>query len=271
MLNDTKIIALCTSRIYDPQLQGFVEILNESLKRSGARLWIYALNADIYWNEEKLTAEIHVFDYIPYDIVDAVIIMDEKIKSRTVSERIIRDASGHRVPVVVVDGQYEGTVSVAYDYAAGFETIVRHVIEDHGVKKPHYMAGFQGNKFSEERKEVFIKVLAENGIPFDDSMVSYGEFWATPARAATQKLIDEKRVPEAVICANDIMAINVCDVLQAAGYHVPRDVIVTGFDGYDEALLSEPAITTASCMSQGLADTVLKAVLECLAGQNAPA
>lgn len=199
MLNGTKIIALCTSRIYDPQLQGFVEILNESLKKKGVRLWIYAINADIYWNEEKLTAEIHVFDYIPYDSVDAVIIMDEKIKSNTVSNRIISAAKKNNVPVIVVDGQYEGTISLAYDYAAGFEQVVRHVIEDHKVKNPHYMAGFEGNKFSEERKQVFIKVLSENGIAFDDSMVSYGEFWATPARIATQKLIDENRVPEAII------------------------------------------------------------------------
>ena len=270
MLKGTRIIALCTSRIYDPQLQSFVEILNEGLKGSGARLWIYALNADIYWYEETLPAEVHVFDYVPYDIVDAVIIMDEKIKSHKVSEGIIRAAAEREVPVIVVDGQYDGTVSVVYDYAAGFEQVVRHVIEEHGVRKPHFMAGFEGNRFSEERKEVFIRVLKENGIPFDDSMVSYGEFWATPARRATQKLIDEDRVPEAILCANDIMAINVCDVLQSAGYRVPEDVLVTGFDGYDEALLSDPPITTASCMSQGLADTVHTVILDCLAGQNKP-
>jgi diguanylate cyclase (GGDEF)-like protein len=270
MFKGDKIVALCTSRIYDPQLQGFIRILNENLKDFGARLWVYAINADIYWNDAKLTAEIHVFDYIPYDKVDAVVIMDEKIKSKTVAGGIVAAANEAHVPVIVVDGKYDGAVSIAYDYAAGFEQIVRHVIEDHGVKNPHYMAGFEGNKFSEERKEVFIKVLTENGIPFDDSMVSYGEFWATPARQATQKLIDENRVPDAVICANDIMAINVCDVLQNAGFRVPEDVIVTGFDGYDEALLYEPPITTASCVSQGLAPTVCQAVRECLEGDNAP-
>ncbi len=270
MFKGDKIVALCTSRIYDPQLQGFIRILNESLKTRGVRLWVYAINADIYWDESKLTAEIHVFDYIPYDKVDAVVIMDEKIKSRTVAGGIVAAATEAGVPVIVVDGTYDGTVSISYDYAAGFEQIVRHVIEAHGVKHPHFMAGFKDNPFSEERKEAFRKVLEEKGIPFDDSMVSYGDFWATPARAAAQALIDENRVPEAIICANDIMAINVCDVLQAAGYRVPEDVIVTGFDGYDEALLYEPPITTASCVSQGLAPTVCQAVRECLEGTAAP-
>jgi diguanylate cyclase (GGDEF)-like protein len=268
MKNGKKIVALCTSRIYDPQIQGYVEILNESLKKQDARLWIYAINADIYWKEDNLPAETHVFDFIRYDYVDVVIIMDEKIKSRGISRKIIKDASGHNVPVIVVDGKYEGTVSINYDYAAGFEQIVRHVVEHHGVKKPHYMAGFKDNKFSEERKEVFKKVIEENGIPFDESMVSYGDFWAIPARAAAQKLIDEKRIPEAIICANDIMAINVCDVFKENGYKIPEDVIVTGFDGYDEALLANPGVTTVSCKTQGLADTVTNVIFECFEGKN---
>ena len=89
MKDGKKIVALCTSRIYDPQLQAFIEILNESLKKEDARLWVYAINADIYWNEDKLPAETHVYDFIRYEYVDVVVIMDEKIKSRTVSEKII--------------------------------------------------------------------------------------------------------------------------------------------------------------------------------------
>ncbi|MCR5477832.1 MAG: GGDEF domain-containing protein [Lachnospiraceae bacterium] len=267
MINGTKIVALCTSRIYDPQLQGFVELLNESLKECDIRLWIYAINADIYWEERTIPAEVHVFDYIHFNVVDAVVIMDEKIKSHIVAERILHDSRSHGVPVIVVDGKYEGAVSISYDYAAGFEQIVRHVIRDHGVRKPHYMAGFRDNPFSEERKAVFRKVIGEYGIDFDEeTMVSYGEFWATPARAAAQKLLDEDRLPEAIICANDIMAINVCDVIREAGFRVPEDCIVTGFDGYDEALENEPGITTASCRTQGLAETVKRAIIECFGG-----
>lgn len=82
MIRDKKIVALCTSRIFDPQIQSFIEILNEELKLENAWLWIYAINSDIYWDEDTLPAEASVFDYIQYDHVDAVVIMDEKIKSR---------------------------------------------------------------------------------------------------------------------------------------------------------------------------------------------
>ena len=268
MIGDKKIIALCTSRIFDPQIQGFIEILSEELKLENAWLWIYAINSDIYWSEDELPAEAHVFDHIQYDHVDVVIIMDEKIKSHEVSNNIISAASSRGIPVIVVDGEYDGCISISYDYAGGFERVVRHVIEDHGVRRPHFMAGIKDNKFSEERLDVFKKVIEENGIVFSDEMVSYGEFWAIPAREATRAIIAKGDLPEAIICANDIMAINVCDVLKEAGYTVPDDVIVTGFDGYDEALMSIPGISTAGCMTPGLADTVYSAVSNCLMGEQ---
>lgn len=268
MKDGNRIVALCTSRICDKQIQRFIEIVNEGLKAHGARLWVYAINSDIYWEEDNIPAEAHVFDVIHYDWVDALILMDEKIKSHTVSKKIIAAASERDIPVVVVDGEYEGTVNISYDYAAGFEQVVRHVICDHGVKTAHFIAGFKDNRFSEERLSMFKKVLSEQGLPFDDTMVSYGEFWAIPARAAAKKLIDEERVPEAVICANDIMAINVCDVLKKAGYKIPGDVKVSGFDGYDETLLARPGVTTAACTADGLAPTVCTAVLECFEGKK---
>ena len=130
------------------------------------------------------------------------------------------------------------------------------------------MAGIKGNQFSEERLEVFKNVIEENGIPFSEDMVSYGDFWSRPAREATEELIKNGNIPDAMICANDIMAINVSDVFKSAGYNVPGDVIVTGFDGYNEAFLSKPAITTASCIATEFAGATAEAVLKFLKGEE---
>ena len=233
MINEKNMIAVCTSRIHDHQLHSFLKQLNEYLLPYNCRVLIYALNCDLYWREEDDVPESYVFDIIPYDRLECLILMDEKIKSRKVSERIIARAAGNSVPVVVIDGSYDNTVSVSYDYQGGFERVVRHVIEHHAARKPHFVAGIKGNKFSDERIDIFRKVLTENGITFDDSMVSYGEFWADPARAAARKLIERGDIPDAVICANDIMAINVSGEFTQAGIKVPEQVIVTGFDGID--------------------------------------
>lgn len=267
MINGKNIIALCTSRIYDNQLHNFIEQLNSYLLRFDCRLFVYALNSDLYWREEEVP-ESYVFDIIPYDKLECLIYMDEKIKSLKVAERVISKASAHSVPVIVIDGSYDNTVSVSFDYQGGFERVVRHVIENHRVKKPHFVAGMKGNKFSDERIDIFRKVLAENGMPFDDSMVSYGEFWADPARAAARALIEKGDIPDAVICANDIMAINVSDVFVKSGIKVPEQVIVTGFDGIEESLLAKPAISTAGCDSTELAEAVGRNIAALLNGEE---
>ena len=180
MINDRKLIALCTSRIYDPQIHGYIVRLNELLKAKDFSLLIFAINSDIYWEEDRQAAEKYVFNLIPYDFVDAVIIMDEKIKSHKIAHKIIDASNFHNVPVIISDGRYENASCINFDYEAGFEKVVRHVIEYHHVKKPHMMAGQPDNDFSNRRIEVFKKVLKENEIEFDDSMISYGYFWADP-------------------------------------------------------------------------------------------
>ena len=267
MLNGKKIVALCTYRIYEAQEFDFLSEFGRIMPEHDCFLFIYAMNSEIGIIDDG-SAEVKVFDLIPYDKVDVVVIMNEKIKVRNVVQGIIDRANEANVPVVVVDGEFENVSMVRYDYAGGFEKVVRHVIEDHQSRKPHFMAGHKNNIFSTERIDVFKKVLADNNMPFDDSMVSYGDFWALPCRAATAELLKRDELPDSIICANDIMAINVCDVLSEAGIRVPEDVLVSGFDGIDEAFLSSPGITTAICDMKELAHDVMDTLDEVLAGNR---
>lgn len=268
VLNGRKIIALCTARINDAQLSKFISELNCRLIKSGASLFVYSIDSELYWNEDDISAEVSVYDLIDFDITDAVIIMDERIKSHTVSQSIVSAAHSHDLPVIVVDGKYDNTVSVCFDYEKGFEKVVRHVIEYHSVRKPHFMAGIRGNVFSEKRIEIFKKVIADNNIPFDESMVSYGDFWAKPAAEAAQRIVDSGELPEAVICANDIMAIYVCNVFADNGIKVPEQIIVTGFDGLDEIYLTLPKISSACCDSTALAKAVYSMLSDLFDGKR---
>lgn len=262
MINGRKLVALCTSRVYEPQTHGYIVQFNERLKAEGFSVLIFAINSDIYWEEDRVATEKYIYDLIPYRYIDAIVIMDEKIKSHKIANKIIKEARKYNLPTIIADGHYEDTSSIRYDYNAGFEKVVRHVIEYHKVKHPHMMAGHENNEFSNARIEVFKKVLKENGIQFDQSMISYGDFWADPCRVATRRLIDRGDMPEAIICANDIMAITVSEMLISAGYMVPQDVIVTGFDGYDEIYFTSPIITTATCDILDLANATADTLVE---------
>lgn len=260
MIGKNKIIALCTSRVHDAACLDFIHELNDRIVKDDCRLFIYNTSSDLFWNTPVEDGEARVFDLIDHSVVDAVIIFSEKLKRNSVVDHIIGSAQKAGKPVLVLDGHYDGCINLNFDYEEGFRKVVRHVIEEHKVKKLHFIAGIKGNDFSESRLKVFKETLEEYGIPFDDSCVSYGDFWSVPAQQAVFRLADENRIPEAIVCANDVMAIAASAALEQRGFKVPRDVIVTGFDGIEEINFSVPKITSCLCSYKDMAETAAKLI-----------
>jgi len=268
MIGNKKVVALCTSRIHDSINNEFIEILNKKLVSHNCTLFVYNLCSDLAWYSQNLQwhnniipGEIAVFDLINTDVTDVLIIMDDKIKNKAITESILRKNDYSGIPVIIIDGHYDNCININYDYEDGFEQIVRHVIEFHKVRKPHFMGGFKGNSFSERRLEIFRKVLEENNIPFDkESMVSYGDYWFDHALKACNRIIKRDDIPEAIICANDMMALGVCRSLMNHGYAIPSDVIVTGFDGIEEINMCSPKITSCAFLPEDMADKIISVI-----------
>lgn len=128
MLHGYKIIEVCLAGIQDSACVDFVTQLNKELSPKGYRIFVYHVSTDFDWNEKNEDSESLVFELIDYSIVDEVIIMDEKIKDTILVERIVHTALEESVPVMIIDGSYEGCVNIRFDFAKGFEQIVRHVL-----------------------------------------------------------------------------------------------------------------------------------------------
>lgn len=248
MIGKYKIAALCVSRIFDDSVHELVTELNKNITDIGYRLLVYHTCSDLFWDTASENGEAAVFDLIDMRTTDVLIIAYEMIKNKTIISRLVEKASLFDVPVIMIGGNCRGVINIGFDYESGFEDVVRHIVEYHGKRKLHFMAGVQGNEFSENRIKVFEKVLAENGIEFDrNTMLSYGDFWAGPTEAATEKLLERGDLPEAIVCANDTMAIAVCGLLTNSGVRVPDEVAVTGFDGILDINFSNPPITSSLC------------------------
>ena len=267
MLGKRKVIALCISKIHDTSSYEFIKELSERLSENGDSLFVYNTCSDLYWNRLEEKGKMSVYDLIPYQIVDAIVIFEEKIKNKPLIDRMVSKAVANNVPTIVIGEQYEGCSRVRFNYQAGFEAVVRHIIEKHHVTKLHMMSGSRNNIFSKQREEAFANVLEQHGISFyAQSMVSYGDFWSEPARIATEKLLEREELPQAIVCANDNMAISVCNVLKKHGYSVPGDILVTGFDGIVDIQFSEPKITSCITDHVSLADHIYDMLVKCFAG-----
>lgn len=267
MIHGKKVVSLCLSHIDEMTSNALISELGKCLCEQGAKLFIYNTCSDLYKDDITALGDSTVFNLIDYDVTDALVIHIEKIKSEDEIQKLIDSAHAHGKPVFLIGGYHDGCINVGFDYEKGFELVVRHVIEDHGISDAHFMAGIKDNWFSDRRKDIFRRVLEENGHKYSEDMVSYGDFWSVPAVAATEKLIAENRVPRAIICANDSMAMAVCGCLQEHGYRIPDQVVVTGFDGIDEIEMASPRITSGECRYEDIARKICELLPDALNGK----
>jgi len=255
MISEYKILVFCTSKIYEDRFYGFISTLNSKLVEKGWRVLVFCTESDLYKDNKNNLGGRNIFDLINFNTADAFLLSNSDILDEPLKQKLISQAEAHSIPVIILEGQKgqsKNSYSIEFDQSKGFETIVKHVIEQHKVKKLHFIAGRIDSPQSNERLEIFQKVLKAKHIKFSDSMVSYGDFWEQPTIAATKKLIESDNLPEAIICANDKMAISVISTLNKYGYKCPEDVIVTGFDGITEIFYTNPKITSSLCSYEQL-------------------
>jgi DNA-binding LacI/PurR family transcriptional regulator len=89
-----------------------------------------------------------------------------------------------------------------------------------------------------------------------------------PAFAASLK--SARHRPEAVICVNDVRAMQLARELQQQGRRVPQDVRVTGFDDVKYASLVSPQLTTVRQPSRSIGEVAFRAMAERIAQPSLP-
>ena len=95
-----------------------------------------------------------------------------------------------------------------------------------------------------ERYQAFTDVLKENGIPFHSESYLTGDYREKSGYQAAKLLLIGERLPQALVCANDNMAIGAMRAFREAGVRIPEDVAVTGFD--DTPLAEMLGLTTVA-------------------------
>ncbi len=245
-MKDKRVIGFCFSGI-NPEYQHIIlnSVCNEAQKL-GFRVFIFnSLGRYVKGNAHD-KGEINIFNLINFDLLAGLVILTETISHKPTVDKLVREARLRDIPVVTVDGRVDGCYNFVLSNSSGFEKIVRHFVEFHKFSRVAIVSGIPDNDVSERRIEIYKKVLLENNIPVREEYIKYGMFWHIPAQNAAQELMQLAEPPEAIVFANDAMAVAAAIRLSELGFKIPDDVCVSGFDGLEIALNHDVPITTAS-------------------------
>lgn len=125
----------------------------------------------------------------------------------------------------------------------GSEAAVHHLLS-RGCRSVAMIAGPRTAGAS--RVEGYLRALDSGGPGLAPPAVVQGDFTRASGRTAMARLLRGRNRPDAVFCANDLMAIGALDVAREVGLEVPRDLRLVGFDDIEAASLVNPALTTVA-------------------------
>jgi signal transduction histidine kinase/DNA-binding LacI/PurR family transcriptional regulator/AraC-like DNA-binding protein len=149
------------------------------------------------------------------------------------------------LPVINMGMLLQEVASIYFDMRAGMRNLLTHLIEKHACRRIAFIRGLEVSQDAEERFQAYEDTLTDYGIPFEPDLVKPGDFRRPSAFIATEQLIDKFGTDlDAIVSANDNMAIGVIQALQKHGIRVPEDILVVGFDNIEETLAISPTLTT---------------------------
>lgn len=270
-----KTIAVCVTGFNRENESRIVNGIREGCLKHNINMLAFAtmvkkpeFNSEHGLPENVILGESEIFELINYDITDGIVILGESIVDERVISSVHKKAAEHGIPVMNInDPNHTLDKNIILSDKITMEFIVRHLVEDHGLKKINFIGGFPGNLQTEERLNAYKKILTEHNIPIEEKRIAYGGFWKK-SYDCTEEFIRSGDIPEAIVCASDTMAFFCMDALKNNGFRIPEDVIVTGFDGISDCEAYSPTLTTARLAFQESGEKAVELFEDIWAGKK---
>lgn len=204
-----------------------------------------------------------LFSYAFPEEIDVLLVLAGAIGNCISNERKKEFLDGFgNIPVITLSCEIDGYPSVCFDNRSGMRECIEHLVTEHKCTRIGFVSGPETNSEAIERMSVYAQVLRRHGMILDQNRIAYGDFTGLPnTQNAVRELLDRCPDLEAIVFANDGMAVGAYEVFKERGMEVGHDILVTGFDNIPESATLTPPLTTVNADASELG---YSAVIECL-------
>lgn len=178
----------------------------------------------------------------------------------TVEDELLHELA-RQLPVVLVADTDPTMVSVRTDGRCGARELTEHLLDVHGYRKLQFIGLAPASPDATARYAGFCDALAARGLVELAPPPGDGGMEARHGATAVRELVASDNLPQALVCANDELAIGVLATLPGLGYAIPRDIAIVGFDDHALAGLASPTLSTVHQPIFGLGARAAEIVL----------
>jgi len=188
-----------------------------------------------------------------------------------VTEPLVEALQHSRLPIVIIGSLPEGVEldSVRADSAAGMGLAVEH-LAGQGRRRIALVNGPVDTVPGAARLAGYLQATDRFGLATSaDLQVTASDFTYKAGRKAVARLLSQA-TPDAIVCANDLLAVAALKELASRGLRVPADVSVVGMDDTEAAELADPSLTSVDLGSVKRAKAAARLLIRRIGTPDAP-
>lgn len=210
------------------------------------------------------------FDGIVLDI-NSIFSADSDSYSAGVLHAVRAAAASGRLVISMANG-IDDFCYVGIDNYAAMESVIRHLHAERGLTDFWFAMGPKDNFEGQQRAKALSDYCRTNRLPCEAGRFHYDSFTFRSGISAFEQLRRRHggKLPQAVICGNDRIAMGVCHAAEQAGLAIPRDFMVTGFDNDEISASLSPSITSVDQLGWNMGAACVEALRRAWRGEPLP-
>lgn len=260
-----KIAVLVAGLRFDSQRRIVNGILEKAVE-DGTDTYIFSCDTWTYSSDNYNQGETAIFELPNFEDYDGIVFHGDTIYSQSVIDSIVAKIKQSKVPCISLNVRHPGMLYTGMENASGIYEVVEHMIKVHHAKRLAFISGPKENHDAEGRLAAYRRALQDNGIKPDERYVFYGDYHPDSGKEAVEYFYDmQGDFPDAIVAANDEMALGAFYELDEKGYDVPRQILLSGYDYAFVGRHHYPKITSVRRPESELgrrAYTMLKAYID---------
>lgn len=168
------------------------------------------------------------------------------IATATMPDPVLERLAREGLPYVFVGRPGDGRDAVSYVTAEDRRGVLEATTHLLRLGRRHiaYLGGPPTDPTARARLQGYREALAGRGLPAEAALIREGDFTEAAGAYEMARLLDGGPPVDAVVAANDLMALGALRALRAAGRPVPAAVAVVGCDDIPAAASADPPLTT---------------------------
>ena len=240
-------LALFAGQADEAYQSRFISGFNKKALAADYDVCIFSMYRKYQDTPENEKGESEIFNLMNPDKFSGAVILKDSIQTENAAHELEkRLKESFHEPIVVIEKESDLFPSIYIDgYSAVFD-LITHLIEVHGYRDIAFVTGKKNHKHSKERLQAYRDAMERAGLTVSENRISYGDYWYQSGEVYAEQLLSQgDKLPDAVACANDQMAIGLCKALTARGIRIPEDIAVVGYDSTYEGQTSPCTVTSA--------------------------